>query len=59
MIRLYMKNWNTVEQYELATLEKRNNCKVTYNERSWYNRHRLSPTVEELENRVPKEREIL
>ena len=29
-----MKDWNTVEQYELATPRKKNNCKDTYSKRS-------------------------
>ena len=53
-----MKNWNTVEQHELATSEKRNNYKVTYSKRFWYNRYRLGLTVKESENKVPKGREI-
>ena len=47
-----------MEQYESATSGKRNNCKVIYGERFWCDGYRLSSTVEESENRVPKEREM-
>ena len=53
-----MKNWNIVEQYESATSAKKNNYKITYSKRSWYDRYRLSSTVEESKNKVSKRREI-
>ena len=47
-----------MEQHKLAILKKRNNCKVTNSKRPWCDRYRSNSIVEELENRVLKEREM-